>query len=101
MKIEFVNHASVIYHHKRISLISDPWIEGAVFNNGWNLLAPTKFKYPDFEKITHIWFSHEHPDHFFPPNIREIDNEHRKNITVIFQKTGDGKVLDFLRRRGF
>jgi len=68
MKIEFVNHASVIFYHNNIHLITDPWFNGAVFHNGWDLLAKTKFEYSNFEKISHIWISHEHPDHFTPPN---------------------------------
>lgn len=101
MKLAFVNHASVIYDYDHIRLISDPWIEGKVFDNGWSLLAPTRFTYEDFKTITHIWFSHEHPDHFFPPNIKNIPAEIRKNITVLYQETKDKKVVEFCRKLGF
>lgn len=65
MRIKFVNHASVIFSYDDIHLISDPWIEGSVFHESWSLISKTKFRYEDFQDITHIWFSHEHPDHFF------------------------------------
>ena len=88
-KIEFVNHASYIIEHGGIRLITDPWIEGTAFNEGWSLIEPTHLQYTDFKDITHIWFSHEHPDHFSPPNLKSIPEELRKNITVLFQYTKD------------
>ena len=33
--ITFVNHASVIFSHKNIRLITDPWLFGSASNNGW------------------------------------------------------------------
>ena len=101
MKITFVNHASLIFEHQSISLITDPWIEGNVFDNGWSLLSNSKFKYQDFNKVTHIWFSHEHPDHFSPPNLKKIPQEIRKKITILFQKTRDKKVVEFCNQLNF
>lgn len=100
-KIEWVNHASYIFDDGHIRLITDPWLEGSVFNESWSLLAPTKLRYEDFQDITHIWFSHEHPDHFFPPNLKKIPKDYRSNITVIFQTTSDRKVANFCKVLGF
>ena len=100
-KIEWVNHASYIFDDGEIRLISDPWIEGDVFNESWSLISQTNFKYEDFKSITHIWFSHEHPDHFFPPNLKKIPEEYRKNITILFQETTDHKVAKFCQMLGF
>lgn len=100
-KIKFVNHASYILQHDNISLITDPWIEGTAFYEGWNLIEPTKFSYSDFSEITHIWFSHEHPDHFSPPNLKTIPLEIRRNIIVLFQKTKDKKVINFCKQLDF
>jgi L-ascorbate metabolism protein UlaG (beta-lactamase superfamily) len=36
--IQFVNHASYILHHDNISLITDPWIGGYAFHDGWSLI---------------------------------------------------------------
>ena len=90
--ITFVNHASVIFSYKHIKLITDPWIFGSAFNNGWNLLSESKLKTNDFENITHIWFSHEHPDHFHPMVLNKIPENLRKNITILFQDTLDHRV---------
>ena len=101
MKLKFVNHSSFIIEHNGISLISDPWLEGRVFNNGWDLISKTKLSYNDFKDINYIWFSHEHPDHFFPPNLKLIPAEYKKNITVLFQNTIDGRVVEYCRNAGF
>ncbi|MCU0442736.1 MAG: MBL fold metallo-hydrolase [Bacteroidia bacterium] len=100
-KIKFINHASYILCHENIKLICDPWIEGTAFHEGCRLIEPTRFKYSDFSGITHIWFSHEHPDHFSPPNLKSIPLEIRKNITILFQETKDKKVINFCRTLGF
>lgn len=100
-KIEWVNHASYIFDDGEIRLITDPWLEGSVFNESWSLLSKTKFQYEDFKSITHIWFSHEHPDHFFPPNLKKIPKEYREKITILFQETTDHKVANFCRMLGF
>jgi UDP-MurNAc hydroxylase len=101
MNLTWVNHASCIIEYKSIKLITDPWIEGSVFNNSWSLLSPSKFQFEDFKDITHIWFSHEHPDHFFPPNIKKIPEQYRSEITILFQVTLDKKVVDFCKNLGF
>ncbi len=101
MKIQFVNHSSFIVEHEGVKIIADPWLEGRVFNNGWDLISKSRFSYEDFKKINYIWFSHEHPDHFYPPNLKLIPAEYKKNITVLFQHTIDGRVANYCRKAGF
>ena len=101
MKLHFVNHASFLVEQGTLRLICDPWIEGTVFNDGWDLLSPTRSRYEDFRDITHIWFSHEHPDHFNPPNVKKIPEECRSEITVLFQHTNDKKVVRYCEKIGF
>jgi hypothetical protein len=101
MELEFVNHASVIIKHNKVNLIMDPWFEGTVFDNGWSLLSESKFKIEDFERITHIWFSHEHPDHFFPPILNKIPKKIKEKITILFHKTSDKKVIKYCVKQGF
>jgi UDP-MurNAc hydroxylase len=101
LKIEFVNHSSVIISNNDVHLIFDPWISGDVFHDGWSLITETQFKFEDFKTITHIWFSHEHPDHFFPPNLKKIPEEIRKEIIVLYHFTRDKKVINYCKSLGF
>ncbi len=101
MKIQWINHAGFLLESGQIKLVCDPWIEGTAFDNGWKLLSPTLFSYEDFKDVTHIWFSHEHPDHFSPPNIKKIPPQYRSQITVLYQTTNDKKIVKFCRDAGF
>ena len=101
MDIKWINHAGFLLESKEVKLVCDPWIEGTAFDNGWDLLSKTLFKYSDFQDVTHIWFSHEHPDHFSPSNIKKIPLDTRKQITVLYQMTQDKKVIRFCQDAGF
>ena len=39
MNIEWINHASFLLEIDDLKLVSDPWMEGRVFNRSWELLA--------------------------------------------------------------
>ena len=93
--LEFVNHSCLILSHNGVSLAMDPWIEGSVFNNSWDLLSKTKEKsIESLKKSDFIWFSHEHPDHFNPPNLKIFSDKNN----FLFQKTIDGRVVNFLKK---
>ncbi|KIN72946.1 MBL fold metallo-hydrolase [Sulfitobacter guttiformis] len=104
MHIEFVNHASVLIRHGNIGLLSDPWYEGPAFHKGWRLLVETDA--PEVEALlgrtTHIWVSHEHPDHFSVGFFKRFGQIIRdRGITLLFQEIDDQRVADFLRAEGF
>jgi len=99
--IEFVNHSSYIINFNGKKLITDPWLEYRVFNEGWQLLSSSKMEYDDFRHINYIWFSHEHPDHFMPRVIKNIPEIFKSNITVLYQKTIDKKVKNFCEKENF
>ena len=101
--IKFINHASVIIGNNNTSILSDPWYEGDAFHKGWNLLHETKSH--DIEEflngITHIWISHEHPDHFSISFFKKFANKLKKNsVKILFQKTKDKRVYNFLIAQG-
>lgn len=98
--IEFVNHASVLISDEHCGLLTDPWLFGDAFHRGWALLTET----PDADitqvlnRTTHIWLSHEHPDHFSPPFFQRFrDQIIERGIRILFQKTRDRRVAEYLR----
>jgi UDP-MurNAc hydroxylase len=99
--VTFVNHASVVFSYGKINLITDPWLFGSAFNDGWDLISESKMQLEDFKNISHIWFSHEHPDHFYPRVLSSIPEEIRKKITVLFQDTLDHRVIRKCKQLGF
>ena len=98
--IIFLNHASFIIEFNGLKILNDPFLFGSAFNNGWRLI-----KEVDHEKslkgITHIIFSHEHPDHFSIPFLKSIPSYKRGEITIIYQQTYDKRVKNFCEGLGY
>ena len=69
MKIRFLNHASFILEYKNFKILTDPYLYGDAFNEGWRLIK--EFDHQKYlSNLTHIYFSHEHPDHFSVPFLK-------------------------------
>jgi UDP-MurNAc hydroxylase len=102
MQISFVNHACVKISIGDLVILCDPWIEGPAFNFGWDLLVKTPMSIDEImQGVTHIWVSHEHPDHFAPKFFGDIAARYASSVPVLFQWTRDQRVRSFLTGRGF
>lgn len=96
--IELINHASVLVGNGKCSILSDPWYSGSAFDDGWSLLYENKREeiISVLDRTTHIWISHEHPDHFSIKFFKEY-KKYLKDKIFIFQKTNDKRVINFLK----
>ena len=101
MKIQFFNHACFSIENENILLLNDPYLSGTAFNNGWDLILDNINFTFDLSKKNYIYYSHEHPDHFSIQFLQSINEEDRKSITILYQKTKDGKVKNFVKKLGF
>lgn len=101
MRLRFINHASFVCEYEGIRLISDPWLYGTAFNDGWDLVCKSPIGAAELAGMTHIWYSHEHPDHFSPRVLSDMPAEKRRAVTVLYRKTRDAKVIGFCRKLGF
>jgi len=102
--LEFINHASILISHNEISLLSDPWYQGDAFHKGWNLIHELSDSEIDslLSRTTHIWVSHEHPDHFSILFFKKFSEKiKQRKIQILFQQTTDKRVEGFLRGNGF
>ncbi len=97
----WVNHASFAVAHAGVHLLCDPWISGRAFDDGWAQYSPTAARSELLESVTHIWISHEHPDHFSPASLRRISPARRAQVIVLYQATADRKVIEFCEGLGF
>jgi UDP-MurNAc hydroxylase len=101
LQIKLVNHACVKLSLGGVTILCDPWLSGPAFNQGWDLLIETPLTIDEvMAGVTHIWVSHEHPDHFVPKFFIDIAPRYAA-IPVLFQQTRDQRVASFLRSRGF
>jgi UDP-MurNAc hydroxylase len=98
--LEWLNHAGFSINHDGSKLANDPWLEGSVFNKGWGLLLPSKVDFNYFDDVTHLWISHEHPDHFCPHLLKKIGSSTFKKI-LLTQKTKDRRVINFCKASNF
>ena len=101
MRIRWVNHASFVVEGEDFKLLVDPWLLGNAFNNGWSLLAPTEMDDSYWAGITHIWFSHEHPDHFSPPSLASIKDKLNPKAVIFYQETKDKRVVGYCKAKGY
>jgi len=102
--IQFINHASILVKHGNISLLSDPWYQGDAFNKGWRLIHELQDDeiVTLLDSVTHLWISHEHPDHFSILFFKKFEQKLKAdNIQILFQKTKDKRVESFLFKSGY
>ena len=102
--IRFLNHASVHVTCGEIGLLCDPWYEGDAFHKGWNLIYENPLEEINevLGQTSHIWLSHEHPDHFSVAFFKRYGDVIReKGIKLLFQTTDDQRVVKFLHANGF
>ena len=116
LKIIFLNHASFIIEFEerynsndnaftknninKTKILVDPYLAKSSFNNGWNLLSEEKHN-DKIEGINYIFYSHEHPDHFSVPFLKEIPQNKRSLITILYQETFDKRVKKFCLNLGY
>jgi hypothetical protein len=101
MQVTLINHACVKLAVGDAVILCDPWLSGPAFNNGWDLIIKTPMEIDAvMAGVTHIWVSHEHPDHFVPKFFIDISAAY-KSIPVLFQETRDKRVKSFIEKQGF
>lgn len=99
MQVRFIGHAGIQVETNGLNIVCDPWLFGKVFNNGWALTSPSHR--PDFSSVTHVWISHEHPDHFHFPSLKSIPDADKARITILHQRHASPRVVDAIRKMGF
>jgi CMP-N-acetylneuraminate monooxygenase len=98
IKIQWINHACLIFQTGNFRIATDPWLIGPAFSNGWWL----KHKSPKdcFEQINScnlLFISHNHPDHLHPETLSKIN----KNINIITPNFKSNSTFKFLKDLGF
>lgn len=99
--VTLVSHASVLIEAGETVIWCDPWLGGKVFADSWALVAPPAAVDKAMAESTHIWISHEHPDHFHLQTLRDLPDEVKQRVTLLFQDDGLPKMPDAFRRLGF
>ena len=101
MKVTMLSHASVLLKAGPVSLCTDPWFSGAVFNESWSLLCEPAVTATTLPPLTHIWISHEHPDHLHYPTLKAIPQDQKDRIVLLYQEHFSSRMVRALRAFGF
>ena len=71
--VRYISHATVLISFSGINMLTDPWLLGPAFSNGWWLKEPPKVNIEEVIKITDIIFiSHNHPDHLHEETLEKF-----------------------------
>ncbi len=99
MRLRFISHASFSVESQGTTLITDPWLRGKAFNQGWALLSPAaEVSWPD---IDYVWISHQHPDHLNFPTLKSVDPQHRSVPTMLYQKHASLRISKVIKGLGY
>src|ERR1035437_4779145 len=79
MKVTYVGHACMMVESDGTRILMDPWLTDPTYHGTWWHYPSLELRVRDLPKIDYLYLSHEHPDHFDPPTLRQLD----KDIEVI------------------
>jgi UDP-MurNAc hydroxylase len=101
VQVTMIGHASVLVEAGPFRIISDPWYRGRAFNDGWDVHPAPVWEPRSLAEATHLWISHEHPDHLSIPTLKAVPPDVRAGLTVLFQRSWSSEVVGFLEKLGF
>jgi UDP-MurNAc hydroxylase len=78
-------------------VLMDPWLTDPTYHGTWWHYPPLQIGIRDLPKIDYLYISHEHPDHFDPPTLRQLD----KRVKVVIAKFKKRRFYERLRALGF
>ena len=100
MRIEYLNHASVIVKSDEQSLLCDPWFSGTAFGGGWGLQYDNPEALQKAKSCTHLWISHFHPDHLHMPTLKQLAAL-APEITALANDSANFRISEALQQAGF
>jgi hypothetical protein len=102
--LSFLNHACFLVRTDGALLVSDPWLEGAVFDNAWALIDPSSSDGALLDILNgagvpvYIWCSRATPDRLAQPFLRRFRAEFRGIATFLYRPGPDMRLGEELRR---
>lgn len=97
MKVTYIGHACMMMEGGGTRILMDPWLVDPTYHGTWWHFPPLVHRPVDLPKIDYLYISHEHPDHFDPPTLRQLD----KNVHVIIANFKRKRFRDRILDLGF
>jgi UDP-MurNAc hydroxylase len=87
MHVTYLGHAAILVEVDGTRILMDPWLNDPTYHGTWYHYPPLQIGVRELPKIDYLYVSHEHPDHFDPPTLSQLD----KDVRVV--------IADFKRKR--
>src|SRR5438067_11631544 len=97
MRVTYIGHACMMLESGGTRILMDPWLTDPTYHGTWWHYPPLALGVRDLPKIDYLYISHEHPDHFDPPTLTQLD----KNVEVIIGNFKRRRLYDRIRDIGF
>lgn len=97
MKVTYIGHACILIESEGKHLLMDPWLVDPTYHGTWWHYPPLVHTPGDLPKIDFLYISHEHPDHFDPPTLRQLN----KDAQIIIANFRKKRFRDRIRACGF
>lgn len=97
MKITYFGHACLLLETRGKRILMDPWLVDPTYHGTWWHYPPLRLGIKDVPKIDYLYISHEHPDHFDPPTLTQLD----KDVEVVIADFKKKRFRDRIREIGF
>ena len=97
-EIRFLSHASVLIKTSEASIIVDPWLLGSCYwRSWWNYPPVCKDAISDL-KVSAIYITHVHWDHWHGPSLKKLFS---KDTMVITHDEPNKRSVNDLKKIGF
>tara|TARA_B110000238_G_scaffold193133_1_gene229214 strand:- start:973 stop:2646 length:1674 start_codon:yes stop_codon:yes gene_type:complete len=101
LNIRFLSHACLLFNCGSINIITDPWILGPCFLNGWwHHPPPSSDAFEQLLNADLVYISHNHPDHMHEDTLIKLF-QHRPDIPIVIPDFKTKSAERPLRSRGF
>ena len=97
MKVTYIGHACILMESGGTRILMDPWLTDPTYHGTWWHYPPLALGVRDLPRLDYLYVSHEHPDHFDPPTLRQLD----KDVHVIIANFKRKRFRDHLATLGF
>ena len=97
MKIYNLSSSCVIIEGKYSTILTDPWLVNGEYYGSWWHPEIVQFDDELMDRVTHIYLSHIHPDHFSRRTFEKID----KNVPVMIHNYATKFLKMNVERFGF
>lgn len=97
MLVTYLGHAAVMLEAGGTRILMDPWLVDPSYDGTWWHFPPLALGARDLPRLDYLYVSHEHPDHFDPATLQQLD----KSVHVLIADFRKKRLRDQFAAMGF